>query len=92
MKQQKQKSRYQILEWHSQCTFHQMYLFDKDCHTKYRRKKGKRSWHENFAESVIKKQLGSKIAKNRTKKVTTYCSDCIDEPHLYLKCFKILCR
>ena len=35
------------------------------------RKKGKRTWQENFAESVIKKnikQLGSKIAKNRTKR------------------------
>ena len=47
----------------------------------------KRTWHENFAENAIKKnvkQLGLKIAKNRTKKVTTYCPDCIDEPHLCL--------
>ena len=36
------------------------------------------------------KQLGSKIAKSRTKKMTTYCPNCIDEPHLCLKCFNIL--
>ena len=33
------------------------------------------------------KQLGSKIGKNRTKRATTYRPDCIDEPHLCLKCF-----
>ena len=69
------------------------YLFDKDYDTKCRRKKVKRTWHENFAEYRKKnKQLGSKIAKNRTKKVTTYCPDCIDEPHLYLKCFNTVHR
>ena len=60
--QQKQKSRYQILEWHSQCILHsvirqsrEIYLFDEDRDTKCRGKKGKRSWHENSAESAIKK-------------------------------------
>ena len=33
------------------------YLFDKDYDTKCKRKKGKRTWHKNFAESVIKKML-----------------------------------
>ena len=42
-----------------QYTIHQnrqIYLFDKDCDTKWRRKKGKRTWYENFAESAIKKR------------------------------------
>ena len=38
------------------------------------------------------KQLGWKIAKNRTKKVTTHRPDCIDEPRLYLKCFNTVHR
>ena len=62
---------------------------------KYKRKKGKRTWRENFAKSVIKKLLhcwDQKIAKNRTKKVTTYCPDCIDQPHLCLKCFNTVHR
>ena len=45
-----------------QYTIHQnrqIYLFDKDCDTKWRRKKGKRTWHENFAENAIKKMLNS---------------------------------
>ena len=61
-----------------------------------------RLWHEmqkkegetylarKFCRECYKKnvkQIGSKMAKNRTKKVTTYCPDCIDEPHLCLKSF-----
>ena len=38
------------------------------------------------------KQSGSKIAKNRPKTMITYCPDCIDEPHLCLKCFNIVHR
>ena len=40
-----------------------IYLFDKDCDTKCRRRKGKRTWHENFAESAIKKMLNSQDQK-----------------------------
>ena len=53
---------YQILGWHSERRLHgaihqsrEIYLFDKDCDTKCRRKKDKRTWHENIAESAIKK-------------------------------------
>ncbi|KAL0879436.1 hypothetical protein ABMA27_003187 [Loxostege sticticalis] len=31
--------------------------------------------------------LGYKIAKNRTKKVTTYCKECPNEPYFCLACF-----
>ncbi|CAK1584313.1 unnamed protein product [Parnassius mnemosyne] len=30
---------------------------------------------------------GSKAAKNKTKKVSTFCSECDNEPHLCLPCF-----
>ena len=46
-----------------------------------------REWYEKNV-----KQLGSKIAKNRTKRVTTYRPDCIDEPHLCFKCFNTVHR
>ena len=46
-----------------------------------------REWYK---KSV--KHLGSKIAKNRTKKMTTYCPDCIDESRLCLKCFNTVHR
>ena len=64
--QQKQKSRYRILEWHSRCTLHsaihrsrEIFLFDKDRDTKRGRKKGKRIWQDNFTESGMKKMLNS---------------------------------
>ena len=64
--QQKQKPRYRILEWYSLCILHsaihqsrEIYLFDKDRDTKRGRKKGKRIWQENFAESGMKKMLNN---------------------------------
>ena len=51
---------------------------------------GMKVLQEYYKENV--KQLGSKIAKNRTEKVTSYCPDCIDEPHLCLKCFNTVHR
>ena len=46
-----------------------------------------REWYEKNV-----KQLGSKIAKNRTKKVTTCRPGCIDVPHLCFKCFNTVHR
>ena len=59
------------------------------------KKEGQAYLARKFCRECYKKnvkQLGSKIAKNRTKKVTTYCPDCIDEPHLCLKCFNTVHR
>ncbi|XP_033358112.1 uncharacterized protein LOC117237845 [Bombus vosnesenskii] len=59
------------------------------------KKEGQAYLARKFCREYYKKnvkQLGSKIAKNRTKKVTTYCPDCIDEPHLCLKCFNTVHR
>lgn len=38
------------------------------------------------------KQLGRTEAKNSTKKVVTYCSDCVDSPFLCLECFNLTHR
>lgn len=66
-----------------------MYIYNKDYGTKCRKKNSKRTWRENFVECYKKnvKLFGSEMAKNRTKKVTTYCPACTDEPHLCLNCF-----
>ncbi|XP_050479642.1 uncharacterized protein LOC126868351 [Bombus huntii] len=59
------------------------------------KKEGQAYLARKFCREYYKKnvkQLGSKIAKNRTKKVITYCPDCIDEPHLCLKCFNTVHR
>lgn len=54
------------------------------------KKEGQAYLERKFCRECYKKNvklLGSKIAKNRTRKVTTYCPDCVDTPHLCLKCF-----
>ena len=54
------------------------------------KKEGQAYLARKFCRECYKKnvkQLGPKIAKNRTKKVPTYCPDYIDEPHLCLKYF-----
>lgn len=33
---------------------------------------------------------GSKIARNKTKKVSTFCNECENKPHLCLQCFNII--
>lgn len=38
------------------------------------------------------KQLGRTRAKNLTKKVVTYCSDCVDSPFLCLQCINLTHR
>ena len=58
-------------------------------------KKGQAYVARKFCKEWYKKnvkQLGWKIAKNRTKKVTTYRPDCIDEPRLCLKRFNTVHR
>ena len=60
-----------------------------------RKKEGQAYLAGKFCRECYKKnvkQLGWKIAKNRTKKVTTHCPDFIDEPHLCLKCFNTVHR
>ena len=59
------------------------------------KKEGQTCLARKFCRECYKKnvkQLGSQIAKNRTKRMTTYCPDCIDEPHLCLKCFNTVHR
>ncbi|XP_033318338.1 uncharacterized protein LOC117215878 [Bombus bifarius] len=59
------------------------------------KKEGQAYLARKFCRECYKKnvkQSGSKIAKNRTKKVTTYCPNCINEPHLCLKCFNTVHR
>ena len=54
------------------------------------KKEGRAYLERKFCRECYKKNsklFGSKIAKNKTKKVTTYCPDCIGAPHLCLKCF-----
>lgn len=38
------------------------------------------------------KEFGRLYAKNRTKKVTTYCGNCTDNPHYCLPCFNMVHR
>ncbi|CAK9813738.1 hypothetical protein ANTPLA_LOCUS7958 [Anthophora plagiata] len=59
------------------------------------KKEGRAYLTRKFCKKCYKKNvklLGSKIAKSQTKKVTTYCLDCIDQPHLCLKCFTTVHR
>ena len=59
------------------------------------KKEGQAYLARKFCRECYKKnvkQLGPKIAKNRTKKVPTYCPDYIDEPHLCLKYFNAVHR
>ncbi|XP_071862254.1 uncharacterized protein [Bombus fervidus] len=59
------------------------------------KKEGQAYLARKFCRECYKKnvkQSGSKIAKNRTKKATTYCPDCMDEPHLCLRCFNTVHR
>ncbi|XP_033356925.1 uncharacterized protein LOC117237266 [Bombus vosnesenskii] len=62
---------------------------------KMRKNEGQAYLARKFCSVCYKKNVGqleSKIAKNRYKKVTTYCPDYIDEPHLCLKCFNTAYR
>ena len=59
------------------------------------KKEGQAYLARKFCREWYKKnvrQLGSKAAKNRRKKVTTYCPNCIDEPHLCSKYFNTVHR
>lgn len=40
--------------------------------------------------STNSQMLGSKMAKNLTQKVTIFCNQCINKPHLCLPCFNKL--
>lgn len=43
-----------------------------------------------YKDSV--QEFGRKVAKNKAKKVSTYCVQCKGEPHFCLKCFNYVHR
>lgn len=47
--------------------------------------KTRRACQECYKQNVISK--GREYARNKTKKVTTYCETCLDKPFICLECF-----
>ncbi|XP_018572737.1 piggyBac transposable element-derived protein 4-like [Anoplophora glabripennis] len=54
------------------------------------KKEGPSHKTRKYCKGCYQKKANGEIHKNNVKKVSTYCTDCYDQPHYCLECFNVL--